>query len=113
MSQANVEKFATYAKQNPNLLAQLTAGVQTPDEFIDRAVATANKSGYEMTRDEAKTWIDGQIAANKNGELSDTQLEAVAGGKGGGGGGNVGGNISIGTGGISIGGSIGGWFSGW
>lgn len=96
MSQSNIEKFYNYVVQNPALLTKLTEGVQAEDEFIGRAVAAAADQGMPISRDEAKAWIDSQIAARKSGELSDTQLEAVAGGKGG-----------SGHGGISIGGQNG------
>jgi hypothetical protein len=78
----NIEAFYKSVAQSPAALQQLTAGVQTPDEFIDRAVTVGQEQGYSFTRAEASTWINGQIEARKNGELSDVQLEGVAGGKG-------------------------------
>ena len=80
--QTNIENFYRSVSQNPALLQKITTDVSSPDEFIDRAVALAKDEGYAIDRNEAKTWIDAQIAAKKNGELSDVQLEAVAGGKG-------------------------------
>ena len=76
-----IEAFYKSVAQSPAALNQLTAGVQTPDEFIDRAVSIGSEQGYQFTRDEASTWINNQIEARKNGELSDVQLEGVAGGK--------------------------------
>ena len=80
--QTNIENFYRSVSQNPALLQKITTDVSSPDEFIDRAVALAKDEGYAIDRNEAKTWIDSQIAARQNGELSDVQLEAVAGGKG-------------------------------
>jgi hypothetical protein len=78
----SIETFYKSVAQNPAALSELTTGVQTPEEFIDRAVSIGNEQGYQFTRDEASTWINSQIEARKNGELSDVQLEGVAGGKG-------------------------------
>ena len=87
--QTNIENFYRTVVQNPALLNKITTGANTPDEYIDRAVALAKDEGYAIDRTEAKTWIDSQIAARQNGELSDVQLEAVAGGKGASGGGGA------------------------
>ncbi|MFC5496922.1 hypothetical protein ACFPOE_05185 [Caenimonas terrae] len=81
--QADIEKFYKSVAQNPALLQKIAAGAQTPDQFIDQAVKVAGEQGITIQRAEASAWIDSQIAARKNGELSDVQLEAVAGGKGG------------------------------
>ena len=80
--QTNIENFYRSVAQNPALLNKITTDVSTPDEFIDRAVAVAKDEGYAIDRTEAKSWIDAQITAKSNGELSDVQLEGVAGGKG-------------------------------
>jgi hypothetical protein len=80
--QQNIETFYQSVAQSPATLTQLTSGVQSPDEFIERAVAMGNEQGYTFTREEATSWINGQIESRKNGELSDVQLEGVAGGKG-------------------------------
>jgi hypothetical protein len=94
----SIETFYKSVAQSPAALTQLTAGVQTPDEFIDRAVSVGNEQGYKFTREEATLWINNQIEARKNGELSDVQLEGVAGGKG-----SVSGVINTVSGGISTG----------
>ena len=80
--QTNIENFYRSVAQNPALLNKITTDVSSPDEFIDRAVALAKDEGYAIDRTEAKSWIDAQITAKSNGELSDVQLEGVAGGKG-------------------------------
>ena len=81
--QTNIENFYRTVVQNPALLNKITTGASTPDEVIDRAVAVAKDEGYTIDRQEASTWIESQIAARQRGELTDVQLESVAGGKGG------------------------------
>ena len=80
--QTNIENFYRTVVQNPALLNKITTGANSPDEFIDRAITVAKDEGYTIDRQEAGTWINSQISAKSNGELSDVQLEAVAGGKG-------------------------------
>ena len=79
--QTDIEKFYNSVAQNPALLNKLTSNAATPDEFIDHAIKEASAQGFSITHDEARTWIDSQIAASQNGELTDVQLESVAGGK--------------------------------
>lgn len=79
MSQADVERFVADLKKDPALLKQ----VQGSSTGLASVVSLAKSKGYDVTMDEAKAYIDQQ--AKK--ELSDDQLDAVAGGKGGGGGG--------------------------
>lgn len=81
MSQANLELFYDKVIQHPALLNALTSGVTTPDEFIARVVMMGNAQGYTFTHEEADAWIAAHAAANDSGELSDMQLEAIAGGK--------------------------------
>lgn len=81
MSQTALEQFYEKAIKDPALLNSLTTGAATTDEFIERAVSMGNAQGYAFTREEADAWIAVQAAANDSGELSDLQLEAVAGGK--------------------------------
>jgi predicted ribosomally synthesized peptide with nif11-like leader len=81
MSAGQIEQFYSRASNDPAILNKLMGGTQTPDEFIDKAVAIGAETGFSFTRDEADTWVKGQIAAKANGELSDLQLEGVAGGK--------------------------------
>ena len=81
MSQAQIEQFSSRVKNDPAMFNKLMAGTQTPDEFIDKAVAIGAETGFSFSREEADTWIKAQIEAKANGELSDLQLEGVAGGK--------------------------------
>ena len=83
MSVGQIEQFYSRAKSDPAILNKLMGGTQTPDEFIDKAVAIGAETGFSFSRDEADTWIKSQIEAKASGELSDLQLEGVAGGKNG------------------------------
>lgn len=74
MSQADVERFVSDLKSNDALRGELTehaSGVGSVVEF-------AKDKGYDITTDEARDYIQSQAGS----ELSDAQLDAVAGGKG-------------------------------
>ena len=81
MSQAHAEKYYEIASKDPALLESLGAGAQSADEFIARAVAAAKQQGLSFTAEEARLYLSGQADQQADGELSDQQLEAVAGGK--------------------------------
>ncbi len=77
MSQIDLERFISDLKSNEALLGELTeisAGLASVVQF-------AKDKGYDISIGEAKTYISEQA----NQELSDSQLDAIAGGKGGGG----------------------------
>ena len=73
MSQADVERFVADLKANPALLAEVTKNAGG----IASIVEIANGKGYDVTLDEAKAYVQAQAKA----ELSDEQLDSVAGGK--------------------------------
>ena len=50
--------------------------------FITNAVKEAKVLGLEFSEDEAAAFMATEAKASASGELSDTQLEAVAGGEG-------------------------------
>jgi predicted ribosomally synthesized peptide with nif11-like leader len=81
MSVGQIEQFYSRASSDPAILNKLMADTQTPDEFVDKAVALGAEAGFTFSRDEADAWIKKQIEAKASGELSDLQLEGVAGGK--------------------------------
>lgn len=83
MSQANVELFYAKLKDDPALLNSLSEGATTQAEVIKRAVAAGQAQGLDFTAPEAQAWVTEQTTIGDDGELSDTQLEGVAGGKGG------------------------------
>jgi len=90
MTTAHVEKFAELVGKDPALLAKLgldkvnadaAAASASAAAFIANAVKEAKALGLEFSEDEARGFMDAEAKAAASGELSDTQLEAVAGGK--------------------------------
>jgi len=91
MTTAHVEKFAELVGKDPALLAKLgldkwnnadaSAAAASAAAFIANAVKEAKALGLEFTEAEAKDFMTADTKAAASGELSDTQLEAVAGGK--------------------------------
>lgn len=74
MSQADVERFVSDLKSDQELrteLAEHASGVGSVVEF-------AKDKGYDITTDEARDYIQSQAGQ----DLSDDQLDAIAGGKG-------------------------------
>jgi predicted ribosomally synthesized peptide with nif11-like leader len=82
MSQIHIEKFYQIAANDQALQGQLIGDTSSPEQFIENSVAAAKERGLNFSAEEANTWIAAQQATKANGELSDTQLEGVAGGKG-------------------------------
>lgn len=74
MSQAEVARFVADLKGDPALLER----VRSNAGGIDSIVVLAREQGYDITADEAKAYIQQQTSQ----DLSDAQLDAVAGGKG-------------------------------
>lgn len=74
MSQADIEKFVSDLKSNPDLLDQVRQGAGGLQSVVD----LAKSKGYDVNLDEAKAYIHDQAGQT----LSDDQLDAVAGGKG-------------------------------
>ena len=90
MTTAHVEKFAELVGKDPALLAKLgldkvnadaAAAAASAEAFITNAVKEAKALGLEFTEEEAEKFLDAEARAAADGQLSDTQLEAVAGGK--------------------------------
>ena len=74
MSQSEVERFVSDLKSDATLREDLkgsAAGIAT-------VVTFAQSRGYDIGADEARQYIQAQMAR----ELSDDQLDAIAGGKG-------------------------------
>ena len=74
MSKEEVDRFVADLATNPEMLAAVTDRAAG----LDSIVALAKEHGYEVTLDEAKAHIQGQAER----ELTDADLEHVAGGKG-------------------------------
>ena len=90
MTTAHVEKFAELLGKDPALLAKLGlekvnadagAAAASAAAFIASAVKEGTALGLEVTGDEAMAYLTAEAKAGESGELSDSQLEAVAGGK--------------------------------
>ena len=90
MTTSHVEKFAELVGKDPALQAKLgldkvnadaAAAAASAAAFITNAVKEAKALGLEFSEDEAQAYMAAEAKAAASGELSDTQLEAVAGGK--------------------------------
>ena len=73
MSQAEINRFVNDLASNEDLREM----VVNNSEGVESLVAIAQDQGYDISVDEATDYIQ----ANTQGELSDEQLDAVAGGK--------------------------------
>ena len=91
MTTAHVEKFAELVAKDPALLAKLgldkvnadaAAASASAAAFITNAVKEAKALGLNFTEEEARAYMAAESKAAASGELSDTQLEACAGGTG-------------------------------
>lgn len=80
MSKTSLEAFHTHLKHHPLQLQQLLEGAPDTEKLIQRAIACACEQGLAFTPQEAREWLqqNGPLADQ---ELSDNQLESVAGGK--------------------------------
>ena len=81
MSIDSVNQFYQEVMQEPALLQQFQAA---PDQesLANMAVKVSQQKGYSFTVAEVEQALAAQSAASETGELSDEQLETVAGGKG-------------------------------
>jgi predicted ribosomally synthesized peptide with nif11-like leader len=90
MDNKDFEGFLQLVKTDVAIQQELKALEEQPYEaFLSGFVAVGAKHGFTFTNDEVEEIADEMLAnkAFKSGELSDEQLESVAGGKGGGAGG--------------------------
>ena len=74
MSQADVERFVEDLKNDEGMRGEL----QAQAAGVASVVAFAQGKGYDISAEEARTYIQSQA----NRDLSDEELDAVAGGKG-------------------------------
>jgi hypothetical protein len=86
---AHVEKFAELVAKDPALFAKLGLDKANADPataaasaaaFIANAVKEAKALGLQFTEEEMHAFMAAEAKAAASGELSDTLLEAVAGG---------------------------------
>jgi predicted ribosomally synthesized peptide with nif11-like leader len=82
MSQAHIEQFYGKALKDPALINKIATGTKSPDDFVRNAVKEGKNQGFDFSYEEADAWIRNQQKIKASGELSDSQLEGVAGGKG-------------------------------
>jgi hypothetical protein len=84
------EEFLVFAKDNPPVMAEVMALKDKPYQEVTAGfVKIGATHGYTMDVDDVEGFLEEAAAHNalkRGDELSDEQLEAVAGGKGGGGG---------------------------
>ncbi|MBT4838146.1 MAG: hypothetical protein HON94_12450 [Methylococcales bacterium] len=83
MSEAHIEKFYEMASKDKAMFTEMLKGTSGPDEFITNVVSKAKERGFDFSHKEASGWVMKQQQIKANGELSDAQLEGVAGGKSG------------------------------
>ncbi|HAA33511.1 MAG TPA: Nif11-like leader peptide family natural product precursor [Cyanobacteria bacterium UBA8553] len=76
----SVNQFYQEVMQEPALLQQFQA-VRDRESLVNLAVEVAQQKGYSFTVDEVKQALTAQSSAGEAQELSDQQLEAVAGGR--------------------------------
>jgi hypothetical protein len=83
VSLAQIEQFYALALNDGRLQDKLVTGGGQLEQILGNAVREAQALGYFFTLDEAVAWTKAHQTLDANGELSDNQLEAVAGGKSG------------------------------
>ncbi len=64
------------------MLQRLSAGAGSLETYVELCVKEAKALGYDFTAAEATDYVKQFVETAKKGELSDVQLELVAGGKG-------------------------------
>jgi len=74
MSQADVDRFVADLKSNEDLRNEVTGAASG----IGSVVEIAKSHGYDISVDEARDYIRSRASS----DLSDEQLDAIAGGKG-------------------------------
>ncbi|WP_427158670.1 Nif11-like leader peptide family RiPP precursor [Aliinostoc sp. HNIBRCY26] len=80
MSNQNLHQFYTLIQNSQELQVQLGAA-ETPETFAETAVRLGEENGYSFNTEDVNAFIS-QQASRANAELSDADLETVAGGKG-------------------------------
>ena len=84
MQPTSIDSFYAQIAADPALQQQLTGGATSRAEVIERAVAQAQRQGHTFSPEETAQWLAQRTAAAASSapeELSDEQLEVVAGGK--------------------------------
>ena len=63
------------------MVRKLVESAKAPEQFLANAIEAASKQGLQFTAAEAEACLKSNMKPASEGELSDQQLEAVAGGK--------------------------------
>jgi hypothetical protein len=79
MSKAQLERFAE-SVSDPAAFDEATGGAGDLQQCARNVVQYATARGYELTEDEARTWLAERTQQVAGGELEESQLDAVAGG---------------------------------
>ena len=84
MSVDNVRSFYNEMLQNSHLLTLLSERTQgkTKNEALEKLVELAEENGYAFTLEDFHKFHAAKLKALEEGELDDSDLELVAGGKG-------------------------------
>ena len=82
MSVSHVEQFIKRAMTDTAILQRLSAGAGSLETYVALCVKEAKTLGYDFTAAEATDYVKQFVETANKGELSDVQLELVAGGKG-------------------------------
>jgi len=80
MSKAHVEKFAEMLVNDPALWARLTKHKEDMSAYAAIAVQEGKALRLEFTAHEFTTFVMAERTTAESGELSDLELDAVAGG---------------------------------
>jgi len=80
MTTAHVEKFAEMIINDPALKARLTKHKENMSVYASTAVQEGKALGLVFTSQEFTTFVMAERTTAESGELSDLELDAVAGG---------------------------------
>ena len=80
MTSAHVEKFAEMIINDPALKARLTKHKEDMSVYASTAVQEGKALGLVFTAQEFTTFVMAERTTAESGELSDLELDAVAGG---------------------------------
>lgn len=80
MSRAQLDKFIDLVSNDPAAWQEASKDEEDAQKFVRNVVQYAKGRGYDFTEDEAKAWMIESSQQSADGELKDSQLDAVAGG---------------------------------
>lgn len=80
MAQAQLDKFISFVSTNPIAWQEASQESNDPEQLLRNVVQYAQGKGYDFTEEEVKAWATDYAQRPADGALTDSQLEAVAGG---------------------------------